>query len=73
VAVPPERKSNTPKSKIAALAALAAGFVLLVFVFVRRALKNANQNPENTAKFAAIRAGFLRVLMPWRRPVKVGR
>jgi tyrosine-protein kinase Etk/Wzc len=73
VAVPPERKSNTPKSKTAILATLAAGFVLLVFVFVRRALKNTNQNPENAAKLAAIRAGFLRVLMPWRRPAKAGR
>ena len=73
VAVPPERKANTPKSKIAIMATLAAGFVLLVFVFVRRALKNANQNPENTAKLAAIRAGFLRVLMPWRRSAKAGR
>jgi uncharacterized protein involved in exopolysaccharide biosynthesis len=73
VAVPPERKSNTPKSKIAMLATLAAGFVLLVFVFVRRALKNARQSPENTAKLAAIRAGFLRVLMPWRRHAKAGR
>ena len=73
VAIPPERKSNTPKSKIASMAALAAGFVLLLFVFVRRALKNANQSPENAAKLAAIRAGFLRVLMPWRSRAKAGR
>lgn len=73
VAVPPERKGNTPKSKITILATLAAGFVLLLFVFVRRALKNAAGNPETTAKLTAIRAGFLRVLTPWRRPVKAGR
>jgi uncharacterized protein involved in exopolysaccharide biosynthesis len=73
VAVPPERKSNTPKSKIAMLATLATGFVLLVFVFVRRALKNTSQSPENAAKLAAIRAGFLRVLMPWRRHAKAAR
>jgi tyrosine-protein kinase Etk/Wzc len=73
VAVPPERKANTPKSKIAILATLATGFALLVFVFVGRAMKNTSQSPENTAKLAAIRAGFLRVLMPWRRPAKAGR
>jgi uncharacterized protein involved in exopolysaccharide biosynthesis len=73
VAVPPERKANTPKFKVATLAALAASFALLVFVFVRRALKNASQSPENTAKLAAIRAGFLRVLLPWRRHAKAGR
>jgi uncharacterized protein involved in exopolysaccharide biosynthesis len=73
VAVPPERKANTPKSKIAILATLVAGFVLLVFVLVRRALINANQDPENAAKLAAIRAGFRRVLMPWHRHAKAGR
>lgn len=73
VAIPPERKSNTPKSKIASLAALYSGLVLLLFVFVRRTLKNSNQNPENAAKLAAIRAGFLRVLAPWRRRAKAGR
>lgn len=73
VAVPPERKGNTAKSKIALVATLAAGFVLLVFVFIRRALKNSEQCPENATKMATIRAGFLRVLMPWRRVAKVGR
>lgn len=73
VAVPPERKANTSKALIATLATLAAGFVLLVFVFVRNALKNTSQSPENTAKLAAIRAGFLQVLRPWRRPAKAGR
>lgn len=67
VAVPPERKANKSKALIAILATLAAGFVLLVFVFVRNALKNTSQSPENAAKLATIRAGFLRVLMPWRR------
>jgi uncharacterized protein involved in exopolysaccharide biosynthesis len=73
VAVPPERKANTSKAKIAILATLAAGFVLMLFVFVRRALQNTSQSPENMAKLATIRAGFLRVLMPWRRHAKAGR
>lgn len=67
VAIPPERKSNMSKALIAILATLAAGFVLLVFVFARRALRNARQNPESATKLAAIRGGFGRVLKPWRR------
>jgi len=69
VAVPPERKDNMSKALIAILATLVAGFVLVVFVFVRRALRNAGQNPQTAAKLAAIRAGFGRVLKPWRRHV----
>lgn len=70
VAVPPERKANMRKWKIASLAAVITGFMLLVFVFVRRALQNAKQSPETAAKLAAIRVGFLQVLMPWRRRAK---
>lgn len=73
VAIPPERNANMPKALVAILAALAAGFVLLLFVFVRRALKNAGQDPESAAKLAAVRAGFGRVLKPWRRHAKAGR
>lgn len=71
VAIPPERKSNTPKAKIAILATLAAGFVFLIFVFVRHALKNSRQDPDSAAKLAAIRSGFGRVLRPWGRRAKV--
>jgi hypothetical protein len=63
-AIPPEKKANTSKALIAILAWLAAGAVLVLFVFVRRALRNADQNPESAAKLAAIRAGFRRVLKP---------
>jgi uncharacterized protein involved in exopolysaccharide biosynthesis len=74
VAIPPERKANTSQALIAILAALAAGFVLLLFVFARRALKkNADENPEDAARLAAIRAGFGRVLKPWRRHAIAGR
>jgi len=64
VAVPPERKANLSRALVASLAALIAGFVLLQFVFVRRALRNANRSPDTAAKMAAIRAGFGRVLKP---------
>lgn len=63
-AQPPERKSKPKKAQIAILSTLAAGFVLLLFVFVRRALQNAGQDPESAAKLAAVRAGFGRVLKP---------
>lgn len=63
-AEPPVRKSKPRKTQIAILATLAAGFVLLLFVFVRRALQNAGQDPESAAKLAAVRAGFGRVLKP---------
>jgi uncharacterized protein involved in exopolysaccharide biosynthesis len=66
VAVPPERKANLPKAQVAILAALAAGFVLIMFVLVRHALQTANQSPEAAAKLAAIRAGLGR-LKHWRR------
>lgn len=62
VAEPPERKSQPKKAQIAVVATLAAGFVLLLLVFVRRALQNAHQDPESAAKLAAVRAGFGRLL-----------
>ena len=72
VAVPPERKANMSKSKVAILATLAAGFVLLVFVFVRRSLRKAGQSPEAASKLVAVHAGFGRVLKPWRRHASAG-
>lgn len=70
-AVPPERKGNLAKRKIAVVAALVAAFVLLLFVFIRNAFRNNfRQNPENAGKLRAIRAGFGRVLKPWRKHSK---
>jgi hypothetical protein len=73
VAVPPERNERMAKALVAFLAALATGFVLLPFVFIRRALKNARQDPEAASKLDAVRAGFGRVLKPWRRHANVSR
>jgi uncharacterized protein involved in exopolysaccharide biosynthesis len=67
VAIPPERESNMPKPLFVLIVTLVSFFVLLVYVFVRRAMKNSGQDPEIAAKRAAIRAGFGRVLKPWRR------
>jgi len=54
-ATPPERKSKPKKALIAVIAALAAGFALLLFVFVRQALRNAAQDEETAGKLRAIR------------------
>jgi uncharacterized protein involved in exopolysaccharide biosynthesis len=67
VAVPPDKKSNMNKAIIALIAWLVAGLILLIFVFVRRALRNAVDNPESAGKLVAIRRGFIRVLQPWRK------
>lgn len=72
VAVPPERKANMNKALVALLYALVAALVLLLFVFVRRALKHAGRNPDNAKKLAAIRSGFERVVKPWRRHPNTG-
>ena len=61
-AQPPERKSKPKKAMIAVIATLAAGFALLLFVFVRQALANASQDPESAAKLAGIRRAFRRAL-----------
>lgn len=60
VAEPPERKSGPRKAKIAVMATLAAGFALVVFVFVRLALKTIK--PENAAKLTAVRQALVGML-----------
>lgn len=54
----PEGASKSNKSLIAVVAALASGFALLLFVFVRQAFRNAGANPESAAKLARIRQAF---------------
>jgi uncharacterized protein involved in exopolysaccharide biosynthesis len=47
---------TSPKLKsVLAISVLATGFALLLFVFVRQALRNAGKNPESAAKLARIR------------------
>lgn len=53
-AQPPELKSKPKKALIAVLATLASGFVLLLFVFIRQALRNAGQDIESAQKMAAL-------------------
>jgi uncharacterized protein involved in exopolysaccharide biosynthesis len=54
----PERPVSNKKAQIAIIATLATGFALLLFVFVRQALRNSGANPESAAKLARIRRAF---------------
>jgi uncharacterized protein involved in exopolysaccharide biosynthesis len=62
VAQPPERKSKPKKALISIIATLAAGFALLLFVFIRQALRNASQDGESAKKMAALKTSWLRAL-----------
>lgn len=62
VAQPPERKSKPKKALIAVLATLASGFALLLFVFVRQALRNGAQDSETAQKIASLQASWRKAL-----------
>lgn len=62
VAQAPEKKSKPQKAMIAVLATLASGFALLLFVFVRQALRNAAQDAEAATKLQQLRAAWDRAL-----------
>jgi uncharacterized protein involved in exopolysaccharide biosynthesis len=62
VAVPPELKAKPKKAMIAMMTTLAVGFALLLLVFVRHALKNANQTPESAQKMQKLREAFASAL-----------
>jgi uncharacterized protein involved in exopolysaccharide biosynthesis len=57
-AAPPELKSKPKKALIAVIATLASGFALLLFVFVRQALRNAGQDSESAQKLQGIQAAW---------------
>jgi uncharacterized protein involved in exopolysaccharide biosynthesis len=61
-AQPPEKKSKPKKALIAIIATLAAGFALLLFVFIRQALRNANQDPESAQKLSALQASWRKAI-----------
>ena len=58
VASPPERKSKPKKAQIAMLTTLASGFALLLFVFVRQAVRNASVNAASAEKLARLRKSW---------------
>lgn len=57
-AQPPELKSKPKKALIAILATLATGFALLLFVFIRQALRNASQDSESAQKLQALQVSW---------------
>ncbi|MEI8326606.1 MAG: Wzz/FepE/Etk N-terminal domain-containing protein [Betaproteobacteria bacterium] len=59
-AQPPERKSKPKKALIAMMTTLATGFALLLFVFLRQALRGAAQTPESAEKLARLRSAWAR-------------
>lgn len=61
-AQPPERKSKPKKALIAIIATLASGFALLLFVFVRQALRNGAQDIETAQKLASIKTSWRKAL-----------
>ncbi len=58
IAEPPERKAKPKKALIALIATLASGFALLLFVFVRSAIKNASQDEETKLKIQALKGSW---------------
>lgn len=61
-AVPPERKTKPKRAMIVILATLAAGFVAVLFAFVREAYARAQGDAANAARLADLRRH-----LAWRR------
>ena len=61
-AQPPERKSKPQKARIAVLTTLAVGIFLLLTVFVRHALRSADQSPQSAEQMAKLRGAWRRAL-----------
>jgi uncharacterized protein involved in exopolysaccharide biosynthesis len=58
VAEVPELKAKPKKALIAVITTLAVGFLLLLFVFIRSAFRNAEQDPESKEKLSALKKLF---------------
>jgi uncharacterized protein involved in exopolysaccharide biosynthesis len=61
-AQPPEKKAKPKKALIAIIATLATGFALLLFIFIRQALRNAGRNSETAQKLATLQASWRKAL-----------
>jgi uncharacterized protein involved in exopolysaccharide biosynthesis len=57
-AIEPEWKSKPKRAQIAVIASLAAGFALVLYVFVAKAMRNAAHHPETAAKLQGIWRGL---------------
>lgn len=58
IAKAPELKSGPKKALMAVITSLATGFLLLLFVFIRSAMRNAGQDPESAEKLGRIKRAF---------------
>jgi capsular polysaccharide biosynthesis protein len=58
----PTMHSAPKRSLIATIAALATGFALLLFVFIRQALRNTGKNEESAQKISALKASWRKAL-----------
>ena len=58
----PERKSKPKKGQVAATSALASGFALLLFVFIRQALRGAGTDEASAQKLHKLRTAWRRAL-----------
>ncbi len=61
-AQPPERKTKPKKAQIAMLTTLVSGFALLLFIFVRQALRTAAQTIGTAQKFLRLRQAWAKAL-----------
>jgi len=57
-AQPPEKKAKPKKALIAIIATLGAGFALLLFVFIRQAVRNAKQDSATASKLQTLRQSW---------------
>jgi tyrosine-protein kinase Etk/Wzc len=62
VAQPPERKAKPKKAMIAIVAALASGFALLIFVFVKSAFINVPHDDKTKIKLSALSVSWQRAI-----------
>jgi uncharacterized protein involved in exopolysaccharide biosynthesis len=58
----PTKHASPKRSLVAVIAALAAGFALLLFVFIRQALRSASQNEETAQKINDLQASWRKAL-----------
>ena len=61
-AQPPDYKSKPKKAQTAMMTTLATGFALLLFIFIRQALRNARQVPETSEKLNRLRQAWRQAL-----------
>ncbi len=61
-AEPPEHRSKPKKVQMALMTTLAAGFALLLFVFIRQALRSASHSTQSAEKLSRLRRALSKAL-----------